>query len=159
MFWATMLTKLRLNLGIRKARPAHHAVFARAHRRVLVSRALISIVGVVAVVTVGAGCGSATDDRPAKWSLISATIVEPSCATVSCHSAISVRGGVDLHAREIGYYTLVNGFYVIPGHPESSALVSLMNAQGSLRMPPDVPLSTDDIDLIENWIAAGAPNN
>jgi hypothetical protein len=112
-----------------------------------------------AVGVAGAGCGGAVDDRPPKWSFISATIMEPSCATVSCHSAISQRGGVDLHAREIGYYTLINGFYVIPGAPDQSAVVSLMNAQGSHRMPPDVPLPEADIQLIENWITAGALNN
>ena len=30
------------------------------------------------------GCGSETEDRPAKWSFISAAITEPSCATVNC---------------------------------------------------------------------------
>src|ERR1022692_4119777 len=98
-------------------------------------------------VLASAGCGGSVDDRPAKWSFIAATIVEPSCATVSCHSAITQRGGVDLHARLIGYYTLVNGIYVYPGQPDASSLVALMNAQGSLRMPPDVPLPEADIEL------------
>jgi hypothetical protein len=37
--------------------------------------------------------------------------------------------------------------------------VNLMNAQGSIRMPPDNPLPEADIVLIENWIAAGAQDN
>jgi hypothetical protein len=124
----------------------------------MTSRSLVLLTG-LAVAGVLAGCGGAVDDRPAKWSFISATITEPSCATVNCHSAITQKGGVDLHAREIGYYTLVNGFYVIPGTPDQSAVVSLMNAQGSPRMPPDVPLSEADIELIEHWITAGALND
>jgi Planctomycete cytochrome C len=107
----------------------------------------------------GLGCGGATDDRPVEWSFIAATIVEPSCATVNCHSAITKQGGVDLHSREVGYYALVNGIYVFPGQPDASSMVALMNAQGSLRMPPDVPLPQADIELIEKWIAAGALNN
>ena len=107
----------------------------------------------------GFGCGGAVDDRPAKWSFIATTIVEPSCATVSCHSAITQRAGVDLHDRKSGYYALVNGYYVIPYTPDQSAVVALMNAEGSLRMPPDVPLGEADIALIEAWIAAGALNN
>ena len=107
----------------------------------------------------GTGCGSSVDERPAKWSFISASIVEPGCATVSCHSAISQRGGVDLHAREVGFYMLINGFYVIPNLPDQSTVVSLMNAEGALRMPPDVPLPQADIALIETWITDGAPNN
>jgi len=115
----------------------------------------IAALGVVA----GAGCGGSTDDRPAKWSFIAATIVEPSCATVNCHSALTQRAGLDLHDRESGYYALVNGNYVIASDPAQSTVVQVMNAQGSMRMPPDVPLPTADIDLIEAWIASGIPNN
>ncbi|MFL5304345.1 MAG: hypothetical protein ACJ8F1_03990 [Polyangia bacterium] len=106
-----------------------------------------------------AGCGGSTDDRPAKWSFISATIMEPSCATVNCHSQVTVRGGVDLHARNIGYYTLINGFYVIPQNSDDSSLMYLLNASGALRMPPDNPLPAADIALIQKWIDDGAKND
>ncbi|HSS37834.1 MAG TPA: c-type cytochrome domain-containing protein [Polyangia bacterium] len=106
-----------------------------------------------------AGCGGSTDDRPAKWSFISATITEPSCATVNCHSQVSQRAGVDLHARDVGYYTLKNGFYVIPKDVIDSSLVYFLNASGSLRMPPDNPLPAADILLIEKWIDDGAQND
>src|ERR1035438_10256953 len=115
----------------------------------------VAALGVVA----GAGCGGSADDRPAKWSFIAATIVEPSCATVNCHSALTQRAGLDLHDRESGYYALVNGNYVIASDPEQSTVIQVMNAQGSMRMPPDVPLPTADIALIEAWIASGVPNN
>jgi len=106
-----------------------------------------------------AGCGGSTDDRPAKWSFISATIMEPSCATVNCHSQIRQRGGVDLHARDTGYYNLINGFYVIPHDANASSLTYLLNASGSLRMPPDNPLPVADVQLIQQWIEAGASND
>jgi hypothetical protein len=113
------------------------------------------------------GCNGSSDDRPASWSFISATIMEPSCATVNCHSAITHQGGVDLSARGIGYETLVGKsgdggfqtFYVYPGYPQYSPVVNLMNAEGSTRMPPDNPLPQADIQLIENWISDGAQNN
>jgi hypothetical protein len=110
------------------------------------------------------GCNGSTDDRPPNWSFISATITEPSCATVNCHSAITHQGGVDLSAREIGYQTLVTNsagptYYVYPGYPQYSPIVNLMNAEGSIRMPPDNPLPQADIVLIENWISAGAHDN
>ncbi len=35
----------------------------------------------------------------------------------------------------------------------------MMNAQGSIRMPPDNPLPEADIKLIENWITDGALDN
>jgi hypothetical protein len=34
-----------------------------------------------------------------------------------------------------------------------------MNAEGSIRMPPDNPLPQTDIQLIETWIADGAQDN
>jgi hypothetical protein len=113
----------------------------------------------VATLVAAAGCGGASDVRPAQWSFISVTIAEPSCATVNCHSAISQRAGLDLHAREIGYYSLLNGIYVIPSAPAQSSLVGWLTDTGPLRMPPDNPLPPDDIQLIEKWIADGALNN
>jgi hypothetical protein len=127
------------------------------HNRAMFLPRLAVLAAVAALLA--AGCGGATDDRPAKWSFISATIMEPSCATVNCHSQVTQRAGVDLHARNVGYYTLINGFYVVPHDVTSSSLVYLMNASGSLRMPPDNPLPADDILLIQKWIEDGAPND
>jgi len=112
----------------------------------------------VALLSAAPACGG-TDDRPARWSFISSAIVEPGCATVNCHSSVTAKAGVDLHARDIGYYALVNQLYVIPDDPQESALLSLLNAQGARRMPPDAPLPQADIDLISAWISAGAPND
>jgi len=132
----------------------------------------LAAVLVLAAVTVatGVGCGGTHDDRPARWSFISATIIEPACATVNCHSAITHQGGVDLSNSTIGYQTLVNvngsstadggaTFYVYPKYPQYSSLITLLNAVGSLRMPPDNPLSEADIQLISDWIQQGADNN
>jgi hypothetical protein len=108
------------------------------------------------------GCGSTTDDRPAKWSFISATITEPSCATVNCHSNAAGRAGVDLADRAIGYNDLTTrGFTRLadPMDPTSAPVLYLMRGRGSIRMPPDVPLPEADIMLIQNWIAAGTPND
>jgi hypothetical protein len=132
---------------------------------------LVAVVALAAVsVATGVGCGGTKEDRPAQWSFISPTIIEPACATVNCHSAITHQGHVDLSNSTIGYQTLVNvngsstadgggTFYVYPGHPEYSTLITLMNAVGSIRMPPDNPLSQADIQLISKWISDGAQNN
>ena len=112
----------------------------------------------VATSFVGVGCGDTTDDRPAQWSFISATIIEPNCATVSCHSAVAQRSGVDLHTRDIGYHNLLDRHFVFPGDSKSSSVMFLMHAQGSIRMPPDVPLPESDIALIGRWIDSGATN-
>jgi hypothetical protein len=130
------------------------------HNPPMTSPRLAWVAAVAAALALAAtSCGSATDDRPARWSFISATIMEPSCATVNCHSAITHQGGVDLSARAIGYQSLVPTFFVFPGDPENSPVVHLMNAVGSIRMPPDNPLPEADIELIEKWIADGAQDN
>ena len=123
---------------------------------------MISGRGIFLVVIAAAaviGCGSVTDERPAKWSFISAAITEPSCATVNCHSALAQRGGVDLHNRAAGWESLTGRGFVDKGMPDASAVIHLMHAEGSIRMPPDQPQPEADIVLIRNWIAAGANND
>jgi hypothetical protein len=126
---------------------------------------LPGLAAIVALATVGilagAGCGGTKDDRPAQWSFISPTIIEPACATVNCHSAITHQGHVDLSNSTIGYETLVQNsggmtYYVYPYHPEYSTLITLFDAVGSIRMPPDNPLPQADIQLISDWIRDGA---
>jgi hypothetical protein len=135
------------------------------HNPPMILPRLAGVAAAAAVLAIAAaGCGSSVDDRPPTWSFISATITEPSCATVNCHSSITAQGDVDLSAREIGYQTLVKNsggmtYYVYPGYPQYSALVTLLNAEGSTRMPPDNPLSQADIQLIETWISMGALDN
>jgi hypothetical protein len=122
----------------------------------------------------GAGCGGSSDPRPATWSYISTAILEPSCATANCHSAIAARAGVDLSTRAAGFASLVGRHsYVISkeatqgANPvptadervERSAVPKLMRAIGNLRMPPDLPLPEPDILLFEQWIRDGAENN
>ena len=122
--------------------------------------AAIGLVLASLLVTLGlSGCGSETDDRPAKWSFISATIIQPTCATVGCHSDLAQKAGVDLHDRALGYKILTERQFVRPGFPDDSALIALMHADGAVRMPPDLPLPEADIQLIERWIMEGAKNN
>ena len=126
------------------------------HNPPMISRRRLVLVAAAAVLV---GCGGADDPRPPKWSFISATIIEPSCATVGCHSKIANRAGVDLHDRATGYSNLTTRNFVIPMNPNSSALLYLLDGEGSLRMPPDVPLPEADKALIEEWISLGAMND
>ena len=113
---------------------------------------------VFAAVVSTAGCGG-TDDRPAKWGYIYPAIIEPNCATASCHSKFTARAGVDLGNIVDGYDTLLMRHFVIPSNTVDSGLLYLLRAQGARRMPPDFPLPTVDVDLIEEWIMGGAMDN
>jgi hypothetical protein len=118
-----------------------------------------ALAALIALGSAAAGCGG-TDDRPATWSYIYPAILEPSCATASCHSKFAARSGVDLSTSREAYSQLVDRHFVIPGpdplKAADSELLFLLRAQGARRMPPDFPLPTVDIALIEEWIVAGA---
>ncbi len=123
----------------------------------------------VGVITLFAGCGNSSDDRPATWSYVSTAILQPNCATANCHSALAQRASVDLSTRAAGYHSLVDrNFVITPAalpsltddqRVERSQVINLMHAQGNLRMPPDMPLPETDIQLVASWIRAGAKND
>jgi hypothetical protein len=135
--------------------------------RVVVSFLVVGLLGAAA------GCGNATDDRPATWSYVSTAILQPNCATANCHSALAQRASVDLSTRAAGYHSLVDRKFVITPADVASAtplvtddervqrsqVINLMHAQGNLRMPPDMPLPETDIQLVASWIRAGAAND
>src|SRR5215467_5059520 len=53
-----------------------------------------------------AGCGRASDDRPAVWEYISPVVFQPNCATVSCHSRANATAGLDFSTPDRGYESL-----------------------------------------------------
>jgi hypothetical protein len=97
-------------------------------------------------------CGSLEDKRPAKWSFIYATIIQPQCATVNCHSAIAKKKGFDLSERDVAFCSGFDMF--LP-----KILKEDSDAGAPTRMPPDAPLPAPDIELIEAWQAAGGVND
>jgi hypothetical protein len=105
------------------------------------------------------GCGSTADSRPPNWSYIYATIIQPSCATASCHSAIAARAGVVLEGRETALNTLLSRNFVIKNDPGQSELLFLLDPVAVRRMPPDFPLPPADVALIRQWITDGAMDN
>lgn len=116
-------------------------------------------------------CGG-DEQRPARWSAIWPAIVQPNCATSSCHSegaavaglnfataAAGYRSLLDLHSVAQGRQTAPERSLVSPGNPTQSRVVNMLRAAGARRMPPDRPLAEADIVLIETWILNGAQND
>jgi hypothetical protein len=120
------------------------------------------------------GCGG-EENRPAAWSYLSPAIIQPNCATGSCHSRGTAVARLDLSTAEEGWKdltqqrlpTVVGGDpmrnqaprpLVIPGNPTQSRMLNMLRAFGADRMPPDRPLPEADILLIERWILQGATN-
>jgi len=114
----------------------------------------------------GQGCGGAADSRPPTWSYVSAAIMEPNCATASCHSRSIAAAGLDFSDPERGYISLsglwvwivdpngtvdrgcriVDGTtvcqrehrsLVVPSDPAQSRLIQMLRARAGSLMPPD----------------------
>jgi hypothetical protein len=127
------------------------------------------------------GCGTDVvnpqdDPRPPNWSFIYPAIIQPSCATASCHSDFTRRSGVNFGYSDEAYYQLVCRHFVVsctatcPGQPapaagcastavQDSQLLYQLRADGAPRMPPDFALPDVDIQLISTWIQNGAQEN
>jgi hypothetical protein len=116
-------------------------------------------IAIAGVLFAGACGDDPVTSRPARWSYISAAIIQPSCATASCHTKLSRTYGLELETREGGYVNLVGGRLVVPGRPDQSKLVYLLRGIEVTRMPPDAPLPDADVALIERWILEGAAND
>jgi hypothetical protein len=110
------------------------------------------------VVPAAAGCADG-DPRPATIAYLAPAILEPSCATASCHSEQAATSELVLEGDPAAIRAaLAAKSLVHAGRPEHSPLVHLLRGDfTSLRMPPDGPLPEADIALIERWIADGAP--
>lgn len=126
-----------------------------------------SWVGATAVLALScAALGACADvaDRPASWSYIHATIIEPNCTTSNCHTDISKAAGISFDDPDEAYETLAgvpcgSGTamnYVVAGAPEVSQLMFLLRGDEIVVMPPDVPLPDTEIEIIQRWIQGGA---
>lgn len=81
-----------------------------------------------------------------------APILETKC--VGCHNDAQLAGDVSLQSA---FSALASGA-IQPGDPNGSHLIDLIASKnGIAEMPKDAePLSQEEVDLIRNWIAAGA---
>ena len=78
---------------------------------------------------------------------------------VSCHGGVRQRSGVSFIYRAEALGKGASGrATIVPGHPESSELISrVTSADPELRMPYHAPpLAPQQIDLLRQWITAGA---
>jgi mono/diheme cytochrome c family protein len=76
----------------------------------------------------------------------------------NCHNSQRARGGWDASSYQAVMTTGDNGPVIIPGNPTDSILARSILGQAAL-MPPLDPLSQSEIQIILDWIAAGAPEN
>ena len=82
-------------------------------------------------------------------------ILKNSCT--NCHGVDQVRGGLDIASYDNLMAGSFNGEVIIPGNAGKSLLIDMVT---SGKMPKRGPkLTAGQIQIITDWINAGAPNN
>ncbi|HTM49539.1 MAG TPA: PSD1 and planctomycete cytochrome C domain-containing protein [Bryobacteraceae bacterium] len=76
---------------------------------------------------------------------------------LGCHSGKNSSSGLSIENRDGVMTGGARGPAIIPGKPEESLMVAALRQTGSLKMPPDGKLPEAEIQVIEKWIAGGAP--
>src|SRR2546426_362472 len=94
------------------------------------------------------------------WS--AAFALEPAVALLSqkclaCHNDKTSSSGFSVETRSSVLAGGARGPAVVPGRPRDSLMVAALRQTGSLKMPPTGKLPDAEIEVIEQWIAAGAP--
>jgi cytochrome c len=111
-----------------------------------------------------AACGaSATPVQPAKTSSAATVsfvndvmpILQSRC--FNCHGGQNARNGLSFASYDTLMAGSNNGAVIIPGNPANSLLIQLVQ-EG--EMPKGGPkLTPEQVQILIDWITAGAPNN
>jgi hypothetical protein len=86
-----------------------------------------------------------------------APILERRCYACHSHESGKAKGGLVLDSRQGWEKGGSEGAAIVPGKPDESLLMAAIRYE-SYEMPPDEPLSADEVTLLEKWIAIGAPD-
>lgn len=73
---------------------------------------------------------------------------------IKCHGVSKKEAALQLHSAVRIFQGGESGAVVIPGHPETSSLLTRIQKN---EMPPENPLSDAEKQILERWIADGAP--
>ncbi len=76
---------------------------------------------------------------------------------LSCHNEEKSKGGLKLTSREAMFKGGDTGVAVVEGKPEESLLITALAPDADPHMPPKKQLSTMKIELLKDWLRAGAP--
>ena len=86
-----------------------------------------------------------------------APILQKRCYECHSHESGKAKGGLVLDSRRGWEKGGSEGAAIIPGDPDESLLMQAVRYEG-FEMPPDEQLPADEIALLEQWIAMGAPD-
>ena len=82
-------------------------------------------------------------------------ILEAKC--FECHGPDEQEGGLRLDSREAFLRGGETGTIVTLGAPETSRIIRAVQRLNELKMPPKRKLQPEEVEVLVNWVAAGAP--
>ena len=145
----------------------NHSIFTRTTTTGLTAGALL-----LAIATGACGSTPTSPTPPAPTlSQIQSQIFDPSC--VACHTDVGRTPAAGMNLKSgAAFAALVNlasprlpgAIFVVPGNPNGSYLLPKLEGTAGIvgaRMPPDpaMYLSDAQVQMIRDWIRAGALNN
>lgn len=81
------------------------------------------------------------------------------CHSEDAEKAQNLEGGLRLDIRQGIRTGGQSGPAIVPGKPNESLLIhSVRYTNKALQMPPDNPLSADQVAVLETWVTMGAPD-
>lgn len=133
----------------------------------------LSAIALIGLCATACGGSDAPEQLEPTLSNIQQYVLTPACATSGCHDAIDKAGELDLSDAQISYDSMVNvpsknpvakasgWIMIIPSDPTRSFLMRKMVNPGLGEGDP-MPSAAQElhpyyIELIETWIANGAP--
>lgn len=76
---------------------------------------------------------------------------------VKCHGPQRQESGLRLDARRFALQGGNGGAAIVPGRPEDGLLLQAVLRLDGLEMPPEEPLSEEEIQVLKRWLKIGAP--
>jgi cytochrome c553 len=76
---------------------------------------------------------------------------------VSCHGPKLQESGLRLDSRDQMMKGVEGHPIIVPGHPETSRLISVTRYDGDVQMPPEGKLPEKDLAVLVKWVKMGAP--
>lgn len=98
--------------------------------------------------------GAVTPARASTFSEQVHPILQEKCQI--CHNATLKFGGWDASSYESIMATGDSGPVILPGDIQNSRLAQVLQGTDGMKMPPTGALPPDDVQVILDWIAAGA---
>jgi len=113
------------------------------------------VIGLVVLTAGVIAIGCATPrTKPAPETRAAMRLLRDNC--LACHNPEKQKGGLDLASRKGLAAGGDSGPVVITGQPDDSELFKVLHADADPHMPPKKQLAPRQLQLVKDWIAAGA---